>query len=153
MIGAGVSAFGIFLTGLGTFVRVAPDLERKSRRWFYGNAPFIRELFVLRKEMKGSKKGRQFTVEHKRVCKEFIDYIDANDIREPPDQVPKSVTNVAAGLEIELPDGGTEMYPQGTSGQRVLIKLLTLSIERACRNYGLIIAVIGAGITIVGTVI
>lgn len=153
MLGTVVSALGIFLTGIGTFVRVAPDLERKNRRRFYSLAPFTRELFVLRMDVKGSKKGTRFTVKHKRVCKEFIDYIDAHDIREPPDEVPKSVTNVAADLEIELANGETKRYPQGTYGQRTLVELLTLSIERACRNYGLLIAVIGAGITIVGTVI
>jgi hypothetical protein len=153
MLGTAVSAFGIFLTGVGTFVRVAPDLERNTQRHFYSIAPFTRELFALRKEVKESDKGLRFTIEHGRVRKEFIDYIDAHDIREPPDEVPKSVTNVAADLEIELPNGDTENYPQGTRAQRILVELLTLSIERACRNYGLLIAFIGAGITIVGTVI
>lgn len=153
MLGTVISALGIFLTGIGTFVRVAPDLERNTRRHFYNIAPFTRELFALRKAIKDSDKGLRFTIEHRGVRKEFIDYIDAHDIREPPDEIPKSVTNVAADLEIELPNGDIEKYPQGTHGQRILVELLTLSIERACRNSGLLIAVIGAGITIVGTVI
>lgn len=153
MLGTAISIFGIFLTGMGTFVRVAPDLDRQIRRQFYKIAPFTRELFDLRRDVKKSDKGVRFTVEHKRVSKEAIDYLDAHDIREPPNQVPKSVTNVAAELEIELPNGETESYAQGTFGQRALVELITHSIERACRNYGLLIAVIGAGTTIIGTIV
>lgn len=153
MLSTAISVLGIFITGIGTFVRVAPDLDRKYRRHFYRNAPSTRELFELRKKVKNSKKGTGFTIKHKRVRKEFIDYIDSHDIREPPDQVPKSVTNVAADLEIELPGGETERYPQGALGQRIVVELLTHSIERACRNNGLLIAVLGALITIAGTII
>lgn len=108
---------------------------------------------MLRKDVKESERGYQFTIKNRLVRKEFIDYIDAHDLREPPDKVPKSVTNVAADLEIELPDGEIKSYPQGTISKRILVELLTLSIERACRNYGLGIAIIGAGMTIVGTII
>jgi hypothetical protein len=153
MLGTVVSGLGICLTGIGTFVRVAPDLERRTRRHFYSIAPFTRGLFSLRNHVKKRDEGYRFTIEHRQVCKEFIDYVDAHDIREPPDEVPKSVTNGAAALEIELPNGDTENYLQGNPSQRSIVELLTLSIERACRNYGLLIAVIGAVITVVGTAI
>lgn len=153
MLGTAVSATGIFLTGIGTIVRVAPDMDRRYRRWFYSNAPLVKGLFQMREDIKHSDRGWNFTVESKRVCKEFIDYTDAHDVRDPPDEVPVSVTNVAASLEIELPNGDKESYPQGTFGKRILVELITSSIDRTCRNYGLGIAVFGAGLTILGTFI
>lgn len=151
MFGTIISVIGVFLTGIGTFVRVAPDLERHIRRHFYRISPSTRDLFSLKKEIKRSKKGVQFTIDNKGVRREFIDYIDAHHLREPPEQLPKTVTNVAADFEIELPDGQIIRYPLGELSQRTLVELLTLTIERKCRNNGLLIGIIGVGITIIGT--
>lgn len=153
MLGTIISILGISLTGLGTFVRVAPDLERRTRRHFYSIAPITRDLFLCRKEIKKSATTTQFTIRHRPVRKELIDYIDAHHLSEPPDQLPKTVTNVAADIEIELPSGETNRYPAGELGNRTLVKLLTLSIERRCRNSGLMIGAIGVVITIFGTTI
>jgi hypothetical protein len=87
------------------------------------------------------------------VSKELIDYIDANDIKEPPDELPKKVKNVATQIEVEYEDGDGEDYLRGSSSKSTLVKLLTLSLERSCRNSGLGIAVVGTFIAIYGTLL
>lgn len=150
MIGTIVSIAGILLTLLGTFVRAVPDVDRRARRRFYCISPFTRELFSKRMDVKRSARGYRHPIEHPRVRREVIDYIDAHDTAEPPDQIPKMVKNGAARIEIELPNGEVEYYLQGGDSKRTLVELLTQSIERACRNWGLAIAIIGALIAILG---
>lgn len=152
MLATLISVLGVVITGVGTFVRVVPDINRSIRRHFY-NISFTHELFSLRKSIKDSQKGKQFTTEHRAVRREFIDYIDAHHLREPPDELPKKVRNVAADIEVEFSNGDTLRYPMGELGQRILVELLTLSIERECRMKGLQIGIIGVFITILGSVI
>ncbi|WP_280585392.1 hypothetical protein [Halorubrum sp. Boch-26] len=123
------------------------------RRQFYSNAPFTRELFEIRQEIKESPKGWNFTIRSRAVRKEFIDYVDAHDIRDPPDQVPVSLSNVAASIEVEMPNGDPEEFLRGGFSERTLVEIITLAIERKCRNNGLIITIIGAVLTIIGTII
>jgi len=148
-----VSALGIFIIGIGTFVRVVPDLDRPVRRGFYQNAPVTRDLFEIRKEIKQSDKGTRFTIENRRVSREFIDYVDAHDIQEPPNCLPKRIKNVAAEIQVEYENGGNGIYLRGTRAQQTLVELLTLSIERSCRNSGLSIALVGTLIAISGTLL
>lgn len=153
MIGAVISALGIFLTGIGTFIRVVPDLDRRLRQNFYSNAAFTHNLFSIRGLLKNSDRGRKFTIEHRRVCKELVDYVDAHDINDPPDQIPEKIRNGAARIEAEYSDGTKEYFLEGQPSQRTLVELLTLSIERSCRNSGLVIAVIGTLLAIGGTLL
>lgn len=153
MLGQVVSALGISIIGLGTFVRVVPDLDRPIRRGFYQNAPATRDLFEIRKRVKQSHKGRKFTIQNRRVSRELIDYVDAHDIDEPPDRLPKKVKNVAAEIHVEYENGGEEIYLRGRPSQQTLVEILTLSIERSCRNSGLGIAVVGTLIAISGTLL
>lgn len=153
MLGQSLSAFGVFLIGIGTFVRVTPDLDRPIRRGFYQNAPVTRELFKLRKRVKKSDKGWRFTIENQRVSRELIDYVDAHGLDEPPDRLPQKVRNVAAQIQVQYPNGDKEIYLRGHRSQETLVELLTLSIERSCRNSGLGIAVVGTSIAILGAVL
>jgi hypothetical protein len=148
-----ISAFGIFIIGIGTFVRVVPDLDRPVRRRFYQNAPVTRDLFEIRKDIKQSDKGNRFTIENRRVSREFIDYVDAHGTEEPPNCLPKRIKNVAAQIQVEYENGDDGIYLRGTRAQRTLVELLTLSIERSCRNFGLSIALIGTLIAISGTLL
>jgi len=153
MLGQIVSAVGIFVIGLGTFVRVVPDLHRPIRRGFYRNAPVTRDLFKIRNNVKQSDKGKRFVIQNRRVSRELIDYIDSNDIHNPPNRLPEKVKNVAAQIQVEYEDGDEEIYLQGRDSQRTLVEILTLSIERSCRNSGLGIAVVGTFIAIFGALL
>lgn len=153
MAGWFISALGIFITGVGTFMRVAPDLPRWHRRRWYKIFPMTRDLFEKRRRVKSGSKSLQHTVRDRRVTRELIDYVDAKSLEEPPDTVPKSIKSVAAHIEAEYPDGDVERFVEGQISNRTLVELLTLTIERECRNYGLLTALIGAGLAIIGTVV
>jgi hypothetical protein len=103
--------------------------------------------------VKQSDKGMTFTIQNRRVSRELIDYVDAHDIHEPPNRLPKKVKNVAAQIQVEYENGDEDVYLRGRPSQRTLVELLTLSIERSCRNSGLGIAVVGTLITIFGTLL
>lgn len=151
MHGPVVSAVGIFITATGTFIRVAPDLDRRIRRPFFKYTPLTSTLFSIRSQVKESDRGVKHTVRHRRALREFIDYVDANDINEPPDQIPVSIKAEAAYIQAESPEGQTSNYLKGRPSNRTLVEILTQSIEKRCRNYGLLIASLGAVMTIIGT--
>lgn len=142
-IGAGVSL-------LGTWVRVTPDLSRKHRRWSYQLYPFTRDLIDKRTEIKKSEKGVSFTIENNRIRREAIDYIDAKDIREPPSEPPIAVKNKGANIQLEFSDRDPEQYMLGYGGQKGLVELHTMGMERACRNTGIGIVIVGGFVTITG---
>lgn len=153
MHGTASSVFGALIIGIGTFIRVTPDLDRSVRRHFFRNYAMTRKLFELRKKVKDSDKGVNYTVYHQRVIKEFIDYVDSTDIKEPPDDFPHSIASSAACIEVEYENGDTEEFLRGGASKRTLVELLTLSIERRCRNFGLLVAFIGTGFVIAGAVL
>lgn len=150
MLGTSLSILGLFLVAIGTFVRVMPDLNRGIRRHYYRNAPLTRDLFRIRKDVKHSPRWRSWTISNERVCREFIDYIDANDIVEPPDELPIAIGNQAADLVAEFSDGSDERYLRGGISKQRLVEILTNAIERSCRNSGLGIAFVGTLTLILG---
>jgi len=107
----------------------------------------------MRDNIKNSSRGVRFTVYSLAVRREFIDYVDAHDIHDPPDEVPVSISNVADRIEAEMSDGQSFEYLRGSHSQRKLVEIITLAIEKQCRNNGLAITIIGALLTILGTVI
>jgi hypothetical protein len=153
MLGTLLSILGLSLVGLGTFVRVMPDLNRDIRRHYYRNAPLTRDLFRIRKEVRQSDRWQSWTVSNERVCREFIDYIEANDIEEPPEELPISVRNEAADLVAEFPDGSEKRYMRGGVSKFKIVEILTNTIERTCRNSGLGIALVGTLTLIAGRLI
>lgn len=141
---------GALLIAIGTFVRVSPDLPRPHRRTFYQINPRTRDLFSLRTDVKRSQRGTKHPVSDARVSKELIDYVDAKGRKQPPTALPDTVTNVAACIEAAFPDGTVERYLEGRPADNTLIELLTRSVERQCRNDGLLIAFFGTALVIVG---
>lgn len=153
MAGAIISAIGIFITGIGTFIRAVPDLDRPIRHHFYKNAPKTRELFESRSHIKEIGKERTYTLTNRRVSRELIDYVDSNALEDPPDRTPERLITDATQIKVEYPNGDTDYFIKGKIAHRTFIELLTLSIEKRCRNYGLLIAVIGTGLAISGTIL
>lgn len=153
MLAPFISALGISVTGIGTFIRVTPDIPRRDRRRFYRIYPMTRKFFDIRRSIKTGNKGIQYTIRDKRVAQELIDYVDAERLEDPPKEIPEKITSVAAHIEAQYPNGTTEKFVRGKIANRTLVKILTMTIERQCRNYGLLIALIGIGLTVTGTVI
>ena len=153
MLGTVMSAIGIFVTAIGTFIRVTPDLDRDIRRRFYRNAPKTRKLFDIRSDIKQSGKGYWFTIQNRRISRELIDYVDSSTLEEPPDEIPKKIATDAARMKAEFSGGRVDYFVRGKPSHRTLVRILTLSIEKKCRNYGLLIATIGAVLAITGAIL
>jgi hypothetical protein len=100
-----------------------------------------------------SDRWQSWTVSNERVCREFIDYIEANDLEEPPEELPVSVRNEAAELVAEFPDGSEKHYMRGGISKFKIVEILTDTIERTCRNSGLGIALVGTLTLIAGRLI
>lgn len=153
MLGAVISAVGIFITGIGTFIRAVPDLDRPIRRHFYRNAPKTRKLFESRSLIKKAGKEKVYTITNRRVARELIDYVDSTGLEDPPEEIPKKMMTHGAEIKVEYPDGEIDTFVEGKIAHRTFIELFSLAIEKRCRNYGLLIAVIGTGLAIGGAIL
>lgn len=153
MLGTVIQIIGVVITAIGTFIRVVPDLDRRIRRTFYENYPMTRELFSRRADVKQADQGANFTIKNKMILREFVDYVDSNSMKKPPDQLPQSITAGAARIVAEFADESEEVFFHGGLSNPKLIEIITLAIEKRCRNFGLLIAVIGAVLVIIGTIL
>lgn len=148
-----VSGFGILIVFLGTYVLALPELSRRWRHQFYRMTPHLRTVFLLREHVRDADRGVRFSTEDRTICYTFIDYIDQQDLEEPPEETPSKIAMDGAQITATFPDGSEESYCRGGDSQLHFMRSVGHALERRCRIMGISIAWVGTLIAIVGTVL
>ncbi|WP_440989151.1 hypothetical protein [Haloarchaeobius baliensis] len=144
---------GLIFGLLGIVIRVLPVISRRIRNTVYSVLPNVKTRYRLFKDIENSDRGIRFTVRDKRVRKEFIDYVEKYGNDSPPNQVPREIRNGADRIEVTYPDGSTDEFFRGAFSQEKLADIVYKSIEKSCRNWGTVIAIIGTGVAVLGVIL
>jgi hypothetical protein len=145
-----LSAAGVFIIFVGTYVHALPDLQREWRLPFYRHTGPLRVYYNLKEDIREMDRGVRPITEDRRICNTFLDHLDDLAYEDLPEEAPKKIEAEAARIVVTHQDDTVKAYCRGSDPQRQFMKVVSLALERECRILGMGIIWVGSLLALVG---